>query len=304
MKSYLKDFFLEFDYPKDGADCLYAAYSDICEISECDRDFRALTDEYAAGSLPAYKRVKECCKGISEKTGIHPYTLELLYYICISKHLLSLYLEKGLERQIWHDSMLDLKYKLIECHLVKNIWGCFVAEWFGRFFDLTRFALGRLQFELLPFGEYLPKIETEVDGVSLRSDTLTINVHIPRTETPIDKDSCDRAYAMAMSFFKDSINTGDSAAFMCHSWLLYPENDKILHEKSNIRRFMSEYTVLKVEQDNGTYEDMWRLFDMDYTGNFDDYPEDTSARRAYKAHLKNGGKVGIGIGVKVVQYEN
>ena len=36
---------------------------------------------------------------------------------------------------------------------------------------------------------------------------------------------------------------------------------------------------------------------MDYTGNIEDYPENTSMRRAYKDYLRNGGIAGEGYGV-------
>ena len=87
-------------------------------------------------------------------------------------------------------------------------------------------------------------------------------------------------------------------AFTCCSWLLYPDNLDILPEKSNVRKFMLEFDIInKFDDKPGEYADMWRLFDMDYTGNFDDYPEDSSLRRAFKAHLKNGGKTGEGYGI-------
>jgi nicotinic acid phosphoribosyltransferase len=42
---------------------------------------------------------------------------------------------------------------------------------------------------------------------------------------------------------------------------------------------------------------VWRLFDMDYTGNIEDYPENTSMRRAYKQYLLDGGRTGEGFGI-------
>ena len=42
---------------------------------------------------------------------------------------------------------------------------------------------------------------------------------------------------------------------------------------------------------------MWRLFDMDYTGDLDDFPGDSTLRRNYKQFLKDGGRVGEGYGV-------
>ena len=41
---------------------------------------------------------------------------------------------------------------------------------------------------------------------------------------------------------------------------------------------------------------------MDYTGNVNDYPEDTSLRRAYKQYLLDGGTTGAGFGVIIYPY--
>ena len=228
----------------------------------------------------------------AQAADVHSYSARLLLFVCLSEHLRELYREKGIDDGIWYDSMLDLKWKLWECKTVKGIWGSFVAHWFPKFFDMTRFAFGRLQFEVANFrGEYTK------DGKTLTSESKVINVHIPRTLTPIDKESCDASYQRAKEFFADKLD-GAPMAFVCSSWLLSSVNEKILHEKSNVRRFMAEYDVIHEHtNDEGEHPDAWRIFDMDFTGNVDDYPEDSFVRRAYKAHIKSGGRTGRGYGV-------
>ena len=188
--------------------------------------------------------------------------------------------------------MCDLKWKLWECKAVKGSWGSFVAGWFPGFFNLTRFALGRLQFEIVEFdGEY------EKDGKKLKKGDKVINVHIPRTLTPLDKKSRDDAYSQAAEFFRN-MTDGAPIAFVCSSWLLYPEAEKILPAHSNIRGFMADYDIIRSKVDEeGDYHNMWRLFDMDFTGDFNDYPEDSSLRRAYKKFLLDGNRTGSGYGV-------
>ena len=192
--------------------------------------------------------------------------------------------------QIYHDSVLDLKWKLEECKTVKGICGSFVAAWFPGFFNMTRFALGRLQFELTTIG-----FDYEKNGIKLKKDeSIVINVHIPRTGTPLDKASCDTSYAQAREFFKDKI--GKNAAFICNSWLLYPENKHILSPHSNTYRFLSEYDIVKWQTNTG--EDLWRLFDTDEK-NPSRLPTNGSFRACYVEHLKKGGRVGTGVGIKL-----
>jgi hypothetical protein len=230
---------------------------------------------------------------MEKKCGVHHYKSELIVFILFSKHLKELYKAENIDESIWFNSMLDLKYKLFECKAVKNMWGSFVAWWFPGFFQLNRFALGRLQFETNAYDQ----MDYTKDGKTVKKGDTVIGVHIPRTLTPLDKPSYDAAFDMAREFFKDKMN-GAPMAFTCCSWLLYPDNIDILPEKSNVRKFMLEFDIInKYDDKPGQYADMWRLFDMDYTGNFDDYPEDSSLRRAFKAHLKNGGKTGEGYGI-------
>lgn len=228
----------------------------------------------------------------AEIAGVHKYSAELMIFILFSKHLRALYRERGISDRIWFDSMSDLKWKLWECKAVKGSWGSFVAGWFPGFFNLTRFALGRLQFEIVEFdGEY------EKDGKKLKKGDKVVNVHIPRTLTPLDKKSRDDAYAQAAEFFRE-MTDGAPIAFVCSSWLLYPEAEKILPAHSNIRGFMADYDIIRSKVDEeGDYHNMWRLFDMDFTGDFTDYPEDSSLRRAYKKFLLDGNRTGSGYGV-------
>lgn len=59
---------------------------------------------------------------------------------------------------------------------------------------------------------------------------------------------------------------------------------------------MSEYDIIGWEVNNG--EDLWRLFDTEEK-NPDRLPADSSMRRVYIQHLKKGGRVGCGFGVKL-----
>ena len=222
--------------------------------------------------------------------GIHSYTAKLLILLCLTKRLREEYEARGVDIRIYWDTVLDLKYKNEECKLVKSIVGTFVAEWFFKFFDLTRFALGRLQFQIIDFAH-----EYEKNGVKLTPQTKVIDVHIPRSLQPLDEKSCDEAFARAKAFFADKI--GDTCAFVCHSWLLYPEHETMLSHTSNVYRFMKRFDIIKSGISHGK-NDLWRLFDTDEKDP-DKLPADSSMRRAYVNHLKNGGNVGWGFGVYV-----
>jgi len=291
MKDYLENFFKEFEYDAEDATYLLSVYDEINSNTEAKTILNEALAAYEANEKSDYKEeILGRSKKISSITRIHPYTVDLLVYICLTRHLRSLYIKEGLDLQIYKDSVLDLKWKLLECKTVKGIRGSFVASWFSGFFKLERFALGRLQFELVT-----ANMDYEKGGIKLKKDvSRVINVHIPRTGTPMDKESCDKSYAMAREFFKKDV--GENCAFVCHSWLLYPENKNILPSHTNTYRFMSEYEILDWGFNEG--QDLWRLFDTQEM-NPDRLPTNGSLRRAYADHLKNGGRVGWGLGIKI-----
>lgn len=253
------------------ADCLQAYRKDI----------QSLNQEWI-------DRVAEA----SKTTDVHPYSAHMLLFLCLSHHLRSVYQAHGIDDSIWKNSMLDLKWKLWECKAVKGRWGTFVPYWFLGFFHMTRFALGRLQFETVNF-----KTTYEKNGKILTPESKVINVHIPRTLTPLERSSCIEAYRQAVQFFENQFQNVPMA-FVCNSWLLYPPTKDILPPTSNLRHFMADFDVVIQKKDpEGERPNAWRLFDMDDTGNVDDYPENTSLRRAYKQYLKHGGYMGSGYGV-------
>lgn len=291
MREYLIGFFKEFEYKYEDARYLLRAYDTITAGVTAFGLFGEALSAYEADiAMDHQAELFSRTRKISELTGVHDYTVELLVFICMTRHLKSVYSEKGIDMRVYRNSVLDLKWKLEECKAVKGICGSFVSPWFCGFFDLTRFALGRLQFEVVTMWQ-----DYEKNGVRLEKDkSKVINVHIPRTGTPLDKESCDKAYAQAREFFR--AQAGEGCAFVCDSWLLYPENKNILPPHSNTYRFMSEYDIIGWEVNNG--EDLWRLFDTEEK-NPDRLPADSSMRRCYIDHLKSGGRVGCGFGVRL-----
>jgi len=287
MKQYLNEFWQMGGYAQEDCVVLTDVYDRIAaDATACDCFAQAMA-EYEKDACD-YPLLLTLADRAAQCAGVHEYTAELLLYMCLSKALRERYREKGIDEAIFWNSMLDLQYKLEECKAVKGVIGSFVAGWFEGFFNMTRFALGRLQFELVPFGHSYEK-----DGKTLTPDSKVINVHIPRTGTPLLPQACEEAYAQAAAFFAKEID-GDTA-FVCESWLLYPENETILGEKSNIVRFMKRYEILH-HGISKNKADLWRLFDTDEQ-HPDRLPTDTTARRRYAAHIKAGGKLGWGFGV-------
>ena len=221
--------------------------------------------------------------------GIHEHTMDMLLFLCLCEPLRVRYISKGIGEDIWLNSMMDLKYKLEECRLVHGTVGTFVARWYSGFFDMTRFALGRLQFEIV-----YTKNDYTVGGVNVPKGSPAINIHIPRTGTRLDHDEVLKSHLAAADWFRD-IFTDDEVLFTCNSWLLDPWNTTVLDPDSNLAAFIGDFEIVESYLCDH-YPDLWRLFDCNYNGNADDLPRDSSLRRAYADRVARGEKTGAGRG--------
>lgn len=289
MRTYLKEFMVSYDYPAEAIDTLLTAADVLLKESR----FCALLEDYEKDRFCDYAGMLAQCKEIAKDTGIHTYTVEFLMFMCFSRKLRQTYLENGYSEALWRQSMLDLKCKMMVCKSVKNIWGMFVAWWYDGFFRMERFGLGRMEFELFEF----PLDHYEKDDKVLKKGDTVINCHIAKTGEPLSPEMVEDAYRQATEFYKDTF-VGKPIPFFCESWLIYSKMDDLLPMRSNIRSFKERYDVIHDHlYEKGDYSEMWRLYDMDYTGNLDDFPADSTLRRNYRQYLKDGGQVGEGYGV-------
>ena len=293
MKDYLIWFLKDFEYDQTDAEHLLAAYDTVMANPEAKEQFEGAIVNYSENIDCDYSALTAQSKKAARLVGVHNHTTDLLLFICLSKRLRALYAERDIDDAIWHDSMLDLKYKLEECKLVRGVCGMFVAFWMPGWFKMTRFALGRLQFEIVDFGR-----EYQKDSITLDKQSKVLNMHIPRSGQPLSKELYEDSFARAKAFFGPQLPEGQcpngQVPFVCHSWLLYPRMNEFVSEKSNVRNFMEEFEILSWDDSDG--ESLWCLFDTNER-NPDRLPTDTSLRRAFVERLKSGGRVGWGYGI-------
>lgn len=294
MKTYMRDFFETFTYPEPARDSLLSAYDKINDCKELQKKFGILLNTYAEDKDCDFQNLLTCMVKISSKAGVHEYTGALLLAICLTKQLKVYYETEKINEQIWYTSMCDLKFKLLECKDVYDIWGTFVAGWFDGFFNVTRFGIHRLQFELVPFHS---QAEYTKNGITLKPGDLVIDVHIPRTGTRLNRESVVKSYKEAAVFFRKRYQL-EHIAFVCHSWLLYPRNKEVLSPQSNLYSFFSDFDIIE-SGDDKDYGEVWRLFDKNYEGDVEKLPQDSSLRRTYADWIRKGEKVGWGYGVYI-----
>ncbi len=293
MRDYLIWFLKDFAYDPADAAHLLSAYDTIMSNPEAKEQFEDAIATYEANIDCDYGTLTAQSKKAARLANVHNHTTDLLLFICLSKRLREVYAERGVDDAIWHDSMCDLKYKLEECKLVRGVRGIFVAFWMPGWFKMTRFAQGRLQFEIMDFGR-----EYDKDGIVLGKESKVLNMHIPRSGQPLSPALYEDSFARAKAFFATQLPEGQcpdgKVPFVCHSWLLYPRMNEFVSERSNVRKFMEEFEILSWDDSDG--ESLWCLFDT-AERNPDRLPTDTSLRRAFVERLKGGGRVGWGYGM-------
>ena len=278
----LKKFNKDIPLPQSAIISLQESYEKLCK----DTDFLNIVRDHLDGRLNS-ENIGTKIKTVAEKTGVCEYTVAFCTLISFTPFLKKAYKEKGISDEIYLDTMRDLYYKLDECIKVKGVCGTFVANWLYKYFQFGRFTLGRLQVEVVPFGESYKDFTPE---------TKMLKIHIPASKQPLTQESIRDSLIRAKTFFGDSFPASNMV--ICSSWLLYPGFEGLFKEGSNIAKFRSMFEIVKVQDaPDGTHPDMWRLFDMDYTGNADDYPENSSLHRSFKEYIKGGGVSGTALGI-------
>ena len=177
--------------------------------------------------------VKELCKSYK----IERFTINLFALVILTPRLWDFYKKAGIDQKIADDTIADIRYKYDECKRVYGVEGVAAWEgWYKQIFSLRLFQIGRLQYEYetFLFDRY------EKDGkVVLKGDEI-LSVHIPATGTPLNHEECLRSYELAKAFFAKRFE-GRQMTFVCWSWLLNPDNEQFMDEKSNIIRFKRDY---------------------------------------------------------------
>lgn len=278
------------DFPSDAQMTFVNALNYISADPVATVWLKRLIEQYEKSELPCdYNRLLFDMRAMARALGIHEHTMDMLLFLCLCEPLRVRYVSRKIDEAVWLNSIMDLKYKLEECRLVYGTVGTFVARWYAGFFDMTRFALGRLQFEIV-----YTKNDYIVGGIEVPKGSPAINVHIPRTGTRLDHDEVLKSYLAAVDWFRD-IFTDDEVLFTCNSWLLDPWNMTALESTSNLADFISDFEIVETYLHEG-YPDLWRLFDCNYNGNPADLPRNSSLRRAYADRVARAEKTGGGRG--------
>ena len=226
---------------------------------------------------------------ISQDSGIHPYTVEMILLLLAARPLRYIYKQKGISEEIYYDTLSDLKCKLFECKNVYGIWGTFVGWWYPKtIFSCRLFKLGRLEYERInfPYASY---------GNILKSGDTVYSCHIP-SAGPLTPDTVMQSLKLAHEFFAEELKNGILPVY-CSSWMLYPPHKELFPKGSNLFKFYELFDVFdcKIDESNHNF---WRIFNKEFSQNtLRDAPENTALQKNFKSYLLQGNNMGTGRGI-------
>ncbi len=291
-KTVIENFLTEYEFSTKAIYSLLYDYQKISQNKKANELFESVVVMYEKDQLVDYDIPINAMKEIASTVDVSVYACYFLFYLCLTPHLKELYIQKGISLEIYHSSMLDFKYKLDECYNLHGVYGTEVPGWYQFFFLLRLFCIGRLEFMKVPFKCPDGKPFT-YKGITVNVGDDVIDVHIP-SSGPLRMEDCLASYKKAYEFYPECIKDG-ILVFRCHSWMLYPENQKILSSNSNVVKFASDFRIYSVDQ-NEEFP-FWRIYYKDADLDPKDWPENTSMQRGFKHHVLNGGEVGSGAGL-------
>lgn len=231
-------------------------------------------------------------EAMAVQAALPAYSMDLLLILQCACLLRFHYQKLGYDEKLYVDAMKDIMYKMHECQKVYGVTGIFVGSWYDGFFDMTRFALGRLQFEKTQLWLEEPIL---VDGWKCKHGDTAINIHIP-SGAKLTVNAAKEAFALAAQMFRDEF-ADDPVIFVMASWLLDRDLISLLPE-GNLRKFVERFFVVR-DKKNDVFLDGWRVFDADWEKQPDQLPGETRLQRAIRDYLQRGGKLGDGYGVMV-----
>ncbi|MBE7092938.1 MAG: hypothetical protein E7365_07165 [Clostridiales bacterium] len=242
--------------------------------------------------LKDYNR-KDEAKEIAEKV-MNGETVKVengIFPICVLAYLAPYAIRKneqrGIIKEVTVKSLKDINV-WIDNYFIKNKeLGLGEFNWLIYHYTGDLFHLGRLQFRLEKSLEGIPECE------------YAIETHIPQGEA-LTEEKCLEAFEKAKAFFAKYFPEVEVKYFMCDSWLLNPNLEKILKSESNIVKFMKLWTPVPFVSDNSS-QAIQRVFGFHFKkDNLISAPENTSLQKALKEFLLNGGTMDITLGYRKI----
>ena len=261
-----------------------------CTNADFSQQFDRALDAYDEGD----KAFAAHLEVFAQQEQLPVEVLNLYIYLRKCEQALAQFREKGIDDTVFYDSAHAFSVCgqfLLEREGIYGISRFPHRMWMRHFFNIEIFRLGSLEFELIQ-----SSYDITLNNHTLHKGDPCISVHIPRGK--LNEEACEKAYALARDFFKKHYGI-ETCFFFCTSWLLHPWLSEDLAGGSAILDFQKKFAILTLHETEASINQMIQWAFLHPCKNVDDYPEDTSLRRAAKRRLKHGLPLGEATGVRL-----
>ena len=185
------------------------------------------------------------------------------------------YEKKGISETIFVDTMKFCTRFVKENYDVFGTYAFVWGWWFPRQISLHEFRIRDLEYEMIH-----------------HNGKKKINIHIPG-DADISLSSVKKSWSEARIFFNKYYPDYGDAEMVCDSWLLSPNLEKLLPERSRILQFQKLFERIRVnEESDAGIRWVYGRIDLEYK----ELPERTSLQRTMKSYLLEGNHTGDGYG--------
>ena len=134
----------------------------------------------------------------------------------------------------------------------------------------------------------------EVGRLQYQKKQSSIGLHIPGG-CPLYIDAVKKSLDESRRVIERYFHVDRNIQHDCKSWILCPELEDLLPEKSNMREFRKLFDITPANDYNG--EVIRSIYHVADTGVYTDLPENTSLQRNVKKYLLDGGNFHAGVGI-------
>ena len=205
-KEYLLQYCKENYYPEEACATLLEMLDTLSANEKAVSVFRQQELLYRRDLSTDFEGMIRRITLLAEELELDVRIVHQLFLICLTPALHEKHQKAGLPEELYDKIQWDVYRKLMECHEVHGVWGTVTATWNTRAFQLTRFQLGRLQFEpIYAYASYedgdLSVKEGDtvnviagvwkdtigvVRAINRSKQSVTINVELFGRETPVE----------------------------------------------------------------------------------------------------------------------
>lgn len=171
--------------------------------------------------------------------------------------------------------------------------------WLRHIYHGELFRIGSLQYQIFHMiyldeegcGEHYMHFAQE-EKERLPQGTPVVNVHVP-SGADLSAAAVEKSLEDAKLFFQQFLPDFKPKAFLCYSWLLYPQMLELLPKESRIASFAARFRIIGQVSDPYGSGAVKRIYGRRYARKAE-YPQDTQLQKNAIGHFS---KLGMGCGL-------